>query len=197
MTSTSLFLRCIGRRADTHDVTSWQFVAAEGTLPPVLAGQCVTLHTEIDGQPLCRAYTLSSSPQDACWQVTIKDVGLVSHHLHQSRDHQNKDDRLHVFDPQRHQYVSLNRPCNHRSKGHNEGHGSSHTERSFDFRRHAQERADAEELSQHDVIDEDRADDNGKIRELHTYFLRNLLNNAIRYPSTIKAPGASTNTNGM
>ena len=56
---------------------------------------------------------------------------------------------------------------------------------------------DAEELSQHDVIDEDRADDNGKIRELHTYFLRNLLNNAIRYPSTIKAPGASTNTNGM
>ena len=41
MTSTSLSLRCIGRRADTHDVTSWQFVAAEGTLPPVLAGQCV------------------------------------------------------------------------------------------------------------------------------------------------------------
>ena len=84
MTSTSLSLRCIGRRADTHDVTSWQFVAAEGTLPPVLAGQCVTLHTEIDGQPQCRAYTLSSSPQDACWQVTIKDVGLVSHHLHQT-----------------------------------------------------------------------------------------------------------------
>ncbi|MGE6138313.1 FAD-binding oxidoreductase [Aeromonas rivipollensis] len=84
MTSTSLSLRCIGRRADTHDVTSWQFVATEGSLPPVLAGQCVTLHTEIDGQPQCRAYTLSSSPQDACWQVTIKDVGLVSHHLHQS-----------------------------------------------------------------------------------------------------------------
>ncbi|WP_429167572.1 FAD-binding oxidoreductase [Aeromonas rivipollensis] len=84
MTSTSLFLRCIGRRADTHDVTSWQFVATEGSLPPVLAGQCVTLHTEVGGEPQCRAYTLSSSPQDACWQVTIKDVGLVSHHLHQS-----------------------------------------------------------------------------------------------------------------
>ncbi len=26
MTSTSLTLRCIGRRADTHDVVSWQFV---------------------------------------------------------------------------------------------------------------------------------------------------------------------------
>ena len=84
MTSTSLSLRCIGRRADTHDVTSWQFVAAEGTLPPVLAGQCVTLHTEIDGQSMCRAYTLSSCPQDTHWQVTIKDVGRVSHHLHQS-----------------------------------------------------------------------------------------------------------------
>ena len=84
MISTSLTLRCIGRRADTHDVTSWQFVATEGTLPAVLAGQCVTLHTEIDGKPQCRAYTLSSSPQDPFWQVTIKDVGLVSHHLHQS-----------------------------------------------------------------------------------------------------------------
>ncbi|WP_429039585.1 FAD-binding oxidoreductase [Aeromonas media] len=84
MISTSLTLRCIGRRADTHDVTSWQFVATEGALPAVLAGQCVTLHTEIDGKPQCRAYTLSSSPQDPFWQVTIKDVGLVSHHLHQT-----------------------------------------------------------------------------------------------------------------
>ncbi|AXB01558.1 hybrid-cluster NAD(P)-dependent oxidoreductase [Aeromonas caviae] len=84
MTSTSFTLRCVGRLADTHDVASWRFVPQEGTLPPVLAGQCVTLHTEIDGQPHCRAYTLSSSPQDPFWQVTIKDVGLVSHHLHQS-----------------------------------------------------------------------------------------------------------------
>lgn len=84
MTSTSLTLRCIGRRADTHDVASWQFVPLAGELPAVLAGQCVTLHTEIDGKPQCRAYTLSSSPQDPFWQVTIKDVGLVSHHLHQS-----------------------------------------------------------------------------------------------------------------
>ncbi|QXC30437.1 hybrid-cluster NAD(P)-dependent oxidoreductase [Aeromonas sp. FDAARGOS 1409] len=84
MTSTSFTLRCIGRLADTHDVASWQFAPLAGELPPVLAGQCVTLHTEIDGKPQCRAYTLSSSPQDPFWQVTIKDVGLVSHHLHQS-----------------------------------------------------------------------------------------------------------------
>ena len=84
MTSTSLTLRCIGRRADTHDVASWQFSPVAGTLPAVLAGQCITLHTEIDGKSHCRAYTLSSSPQDACWQITIKDVGLVSHSLHQN-----------------------------------------------------------------------------------------------------------------
>lgn len=84
MTSTSLTLRCVARRADTHDVVSWQFAPQTGNLPPVLAGQCVTLHTTIDGQPQCRAYTLSSSPSDPHWQVTIKDVGLVSHHLHQS-----------------------------------------------------------------------------------------------------------------
>ncbi|MGK4473865.1 FAD-binding oxidoreductase [Aeromonas molluscorum] len=84
MISTSLTLRCIGRRADTHDVVSWQLAPVAGSLPHVLAGQCVTLHTEMDGQPECRAYTLSSSPQDTHWQVTIKDVGRVSHHLHQS-----------------------------------------------------------------------------------------------------------------
>ncbi|HHQ4940070.1 TPA: FAD-binding oxidoreductase [Aeromonas veronii] len=81
---TSLTLTCIGRQQNTHDVVSWQLAPLSGSLPPVLAGQCITLHTEIDGQPECRAYTLSSSPQDACWQVTIKDVGLVSHHLHQT-----------------------------------------------------------------------------------------------------------------
>ncbi|MGL6334502.1 FAD-binding oxidoreductase [Aeromonas jandaei] len=81
---TSLTLTCIGRQQNTHDVVSWQLMPVAGSFPPVLAGQCVTLHTEIDGKPHCRAYTLSSSPQDACWQVTIKDVGLVSHHLHQT-----------------------------------------------------------------------------------------------------------------
>ncbi|CAJ1902293.1 FAD-binding oxidoreductase [Aeromonas jandaei] len=81
---TSLTLTCIGRQQNTHDVVSWQLAPLSGSLPPVLAGQCITLYTEIDGKPHCRAYTLSSSPQDACWQVTIKDVGLVSHHLHQT-----------------------------------------------------------------------------------------------------------------
>lgn len=84
MTAASLILTCTARQRETHDVVSWQFVAQAGPLPPVLAGQCVTLHTEIGGDPQCRAYTLSSSPQDTRWQITIKDVGVVSHHLHQT-----------------------------------------------------------------------------------------------------------------
>ena len=32
MTSTSLTLRCIGRRADTHDVVSWQLAPLAGSL---------------------------------------------------------------------------------------------------------------------------------------------------------------------
>ncbi|WP_368164284.1 FAD-binding oxidoreductase [Aeromonas sp. R6-2] len=81
---TSLSLTCIGRRAETHDVVSWQLAPQEGSLPPVLAGQCVTLHTEIDGVSHRRAYTLSSAPHDPFWTVTIKAVGKVSSHLHQS-----------------------------------------------------------------------------------------------------------------
>lgn len=81
---TALTLTCIGRQQNTHDVVSWQLVPVAGRLPPVLAGQCITLHTEIDGQPHSRAYTLSSSPQDPFWQITIKAVGRVSRHLHQT-----------------------------------------------------------------------------------------------------------------
>lgn len=84
MTSPSLILTCIARRAQTHDVASWRFALPEGILPPVLAGQCVTLHTLIDGEPHSRAYTLSSSPQDEHWEITIKAVGRVSAHLHQT-----------------------------------------------------------------------------------------------------------------
>ncbi|MFR9717734.1 FAD-binding oxidoreductase [Aeromonas diversa] len=81
---TPLILTCIGRRAETHNVVTWQLAPLEGRLPPVLAGQCVTLHTEIDGVSHSRAYTLSSAPHDPFWTVTIKAVGKVSHHLHQS-----------------------------------------------------------------------------------------------------------------
>lgn len=70
--------------------------------------------------------------------------------------------------------------CHDGRNGHHEGYGSSHAQRSLDFRRHAQKGADAEELRQHDVVDEDGADDDCKIGKLHNYFLANLLNNTIR-----------------
>ncbi|MGL4827500.1 MAG: 2Fe-2S iron-sulfur cluster-binding protein [Vibrionaceae bacterium] len=76
--------RCIRRQQETYDVVSWQFVPLNGDLPATLAGQCVTMHTMMDGKELCRAYTLSSSPQDPFWQVTIKAAGAVSQYLLQN-----------------------------------------------------------------------------------------------------------------
>ncbi len=101
-------------------------------------------------------------------------------HLHEGRNHEDEDDRLHIDDVQRHEHIGLNQPRHDGRNGHHEGYGSSHAQRSLDFRRHAQKGADAEELRQHDVVDEDGADDDCKIGKLHNYFLANLLNNTIR-----------------
>ncbi|MGL5290589.1 MAG: 2Fe-2S iron-sulfur cluster-binding protein [Vibrionaceae bacterium] len=73
--------RCIHRKQEAHDVVSWQFVPLSGALPAALAGQCVTMHITMDGKALSRAYTLSSSPQDPFWQITIKAAGEVSQYL--------------------------------------------------------------------------------------------------------------------
>lgn len=83
MSLSALTLDCRARIQETHDVVSWQFINPHGPLPRVLAGQCITVHCQIEGKAQSRAYTLSSSPQDDYWQITVKDVGYVSHHLHQ------------------------------------------------------------------------------------------------------------------
>ena len=102
------------------------------------------------------------------------------------------------MDLQRIEDISLDRPRHERRERHDEGHGRSHAHRGLDLGGYAQEGADAEELSQHDVVDEDGSDDDCKVCYLlHDYFLANLLNTTIRYPSTRNPPGASTNTSGM
>lgn len=59
--------------------------------------------------------------------------------------------------------ISLDQPGHHGGDCHDERYGSAHTHRGLDLRRHAQERADAEELRQYDVVDEDGADDDCEI----------------------------------
>lgn len=81
---TTLTLTVTARIEETHDVTSWRLAPQTGALPPVLAGQCITIHTDMDGAAHARAYTLSSSPHDPFWQITVKGVGRVSHHLRQT-----------------------------------------------------------------------------------------------------------------
>lgn len=93
----SLILTVGERLEETHDVTSWRLLPAAGsTLPPVQAGQCITVHCDLDGEPVSRAYTLSSAPQDPYWQITIKEVGRVSAHL---RQHLQVGDSLTVNGP--------------------------------------------------------------------------------------------------
>ncbi|MGL5947752.1 MAG: 2Fe-2S iron-sulfur cluster-binding protein [Aeromonas sp.] len=82
--SMRLTLTCTQRDQETADVVTWHFAAASGLLPSTYAGQCVTLHTQLNGAPATRAYTLSSAPHEAHWAITIKDVGDVSGHLQQT-----------------------------------------------------------------------------------------------------------------
>jgi NADH oxidoreductase Hcr len=85
MTSTSLTLRCIGRRADTHDVVSWQFVLVtavsghfwltlkkSGKKVKILPGQTLLVALEGAGETMmaaCRAGVC-----DACRCTTTGEI---------------------------------------------------------------------------------------------------------------------------
>lgn len=69
----------------THDVRSFHFEAADGSAFAFEPGQFVTLHLEIDGQPISRCYTISSPPtRPQRISITVKRVpgGQVSNWLH-------------------------------------------------------------------------------------------------------------------
>jgi ferredoxin-NADP reductase len=82
-------LVCTGVNLESAYVRTFTFKpAAAGKFPHYLAGQFITLLLEIEGTPVRRCYTLSSSPRAAVPQeelsitVKSKDKGLVSNWLH-------------------------------------------------------------------------------------------------------------------
>jgi ferredoxin-NADP reductase len=84
-------LLCTNVKVESACVRTFTFKpTAVGKFPHYLAGQFITLLLEIDGTPVRRCYTLSSSPQGAASQeevaitVKSKDQGLVSSWLHQN-----------------------------------------------------------------------------------------------------------------
>lgn len=89
-----LTVRCIRAIQETEDVKTFCFVADPPQLFAYQPGQFVTLKLEIDGQPVQRAYSISSSPsRPHTLNITVKRVpspadspevppGLVSNWLH-------------------------------------------------------------------------------------------------------------------
>jgi len=72
-------VRCVKVIQETWDVRTFCFMADQPILFFFKPGQFVTLELEIDGQPIMRSYTISSSPSvPYSFSVTIKRVpGLI------------------------------------------------------------------------------------------------------------------------
>jgi ferredoxin-NADP reductase len=78
-------VRCVKVIQETWDVRTFCFMADQPSLVFFKPGQFVTLELEIEGQPIMRSYTISSSPSvPYSFSVTIKRVpgGRVSNWLH-------------------------------------------------------------------------------------------------------------------
>jgi len=78
-------LTCVGRKAISKDFETFTFEHAAGeVLPPFLPGQFLPINLQIDGQSVSRCYTLSSSPNKAQYEISVKrvDKGVSSNWLH-------------------------------------------------------------------------------------------------------------------
>ncbi|WP_263261232.1 glycine-betaine demethylase subunit GbcB [Pseudomonas sp. RIT-PI-S] len=80
-------VRCVKVIQETWDVRTFCFMADQPVMFFFKPGQFVTLELEIDGQPVMRSYTISSSPSvPYSFSITIKRVpgGRVSNWLHET-----------------------------------------------------------------------------------------------------------------
>ncbi|MEN8616184.1 hybrid-cluster NAD(P)-dependent oxidoreductase [Shewanella baltica] len=92
-------LVCVERWNETIDVVSFRFQAGEPMKFDYKPGQFMTFVLDINGEQVCRSYTLSSSPsRPYSLMVTIKRVagGLVSNYL---IDHLLPGQRVRVLQP--------------------------------------------------------------------------------------------------
>jgi ferredoxin-NADP reductase len=78
-------VRCVKVINETWDVKTFCFMAEQPVMFFFKPGQFVTLELEIEGEPVFRSYTISSSPSvPYSFSITVKRVpgGLVSNFLH-------------------------------------------------------------------------------------------------------------------
>ncbi len=92
-------VRCVKVIQETWDVRTFCFMAEQPVLFFFKPGQFVTLELEIDGEPIMRSYTISSSPSiPYSFSITVKRLpdGRVSNWLH---DNLKVGDELAVHGP--------------------------------------------------------------------------------------------------
>jgi glycine betaine catabolism B len=92
-------VRCVKAIQETWDTKTFCFMADQPTLFFFKPGQFVTLELEIEGEPVFRSYTISSSPSvPYSFSITVKRVpgGVVSNWLH---DHVDQGFELAVHGP--------------------------------------------------------------------------------------------------
>ncbi|WP_232826239.1 FAD-binding oxidoreductase, partial [Cyanothece sp. BG0011] len=101
-------VRCINIIEDTNDVKTFRFVGTSPTLFNYKPGQFITLNLTINGKPVKRAYSISSTPsRPHTLEITVKRVpppadipdappGLVSNWLH---DHLKVGDEITITGP--------------------------------------------------------------------------------------------------
>ncbi|MCE8018776.1 hybrid-cluster NAD(P)-dependent oxidoreductase [Halomonas sp. MCCC 1A11036] len=92
-------VRCVKVIQETWDVRTFCFMAEQPVLYFFKPGQFVTLELEIEGEPIMRSYTISSSPSvPYSFSITVKRVpgGKVSNWLH---DNLKSGDELAVHGP--------------------------------------------------------------------------------------------------
>ncbi|MFC3284742.1 FAD-binding oxidoreductase [Litchfieldella rifensis] len=92
-------VRCVKVIQETWDVRTFCFMAEQPVLFFFKPGQFVTLELEIDGNPVMRSYTISSSPSvPYSFSITVKRMpgGVVSNWLH---DNLKVGDELAVHGP--------------------------------------------------------------------------------------------------
>ncbi|MDJ0845915.1 2Fe-2S iron-sulfur cluster-binding protein [Crocosphaera sp.] len=101
-------VRCLNIIEDTADVKTFRFIGTSPTLFNYKPGQFVTLNLNINGKPIKRAYSISSTPsRPHTLEITVKRVpapvdipdappGLVSNWLH---DHLKVGDEITLTGP--------------------------------------------------------------------------------------------------
>jgi glycine betaine catabolism B len=103
-----LTVSCVGIIEETHDVKTLRFTAQPPVLFDYQPGQFITLHLDINGEPVDRSYTVSSTPsRPHTLEITVKRVaatpdvpnalpGLVSNWIH---DNLQVGDRIEISSP--------------------------------------------------------------------------------------------------